>query len=90
LNSLAIAYIYCALIYRLNINNGDYKLFKEKRDRAVKYWKDRVIQDFLPPIDSRKRNEINERVKVLKTDVKQELLIKQQQTIKQSMDRYNT
>jgi hypothetical protein len=28
---------------RLNINNKDYQEQKEKRDRAVKYWKDRVI-----------------------------------------------
>jgi hypothetical protein len=33
-----------------------------KRERAVKYWKERVIQDFLPPIDQRMRNEINSRV----------------------------
>jgi hypothetical protein len=39
---------------------------KEKRDRAVRYWKDRVIQEFLPPIDSKKRNEINERVSKMK------------------------
>jgi len=37
---------------RLNINNQDYKEQKEKRDRAVKYWKDRVIQEFLPPINT--------------------------------------
>jgi hypothetical protein len=39
---------------------------KEKRDRAVRYWKDRVIQEFLPPIDTKKRNEINERVSKMK------------------------
>ena len=40
---------------------------KDKRDRAVRYWKERVIQEFLPPIDSRKRNEINDRVSKLKS-----------------------
>ena len=52
---------------RLNINNKDYMLLKEKKDRAVKYWKERVIGDFLPPIDVRKRNEINDRVEKLKS-----------------------
>jgi hypothetical protein len=60
----------------LNINNGNYKQHKEKRERAVKYWKDRVIQEFLPPIDKKKQNEINERVKALKVDPKQELIVK--------------
>jgi len=41
---------------------------KEKRDRAVKYWKDRVIQEFLPPIDSKKRTEINERITKLRAE----------------------
>ena len=50
----------------MNINNKDYQQMKEKRDRAVRYWKDRVIQEFLPPIDSKKRNEINERVSKMK------------------------
>jgi trimethylamine:corrinoid methyltransferase-like protein len=39
---------------------------KEKRDRAVRYWKDRVIQEFLPPIDTKKRTELNERVTKMK------------------------
>jgi hypothetical protein len=52
-------------MYRLNIKNKDYELMKEKRDRAVRYWKDRVIQEFLPPIDAKKRNELNERVNKL-------------------------
>ncbi|TNV82580.1 hypothetical protein FGO68_gene10813 [Halteria grandinella] len=46
---------------RLNINNVDMKAQKEKRDRAINYWKDRVIQDFLPPIDQKKQHEIEER-----------------------------
>ena len=50
----------------MNINNKDYQQMKEKRERAVRYWKDRVIQEFLPPIDSKKRNEINERVSKMK------------------------
>jgi hypothetical protein len=40
---------------RLNINNVDMKANKEKRNRAINYWKERVIQDFLPPIDQRKQ-----------------------------------
>ena len=50
----------------MNINNNDYKKLKEKRDRAVKYWKDRVIQEFLPPIDTKKKNEIVDRVTKMK------------------------
>lgn len=42
---------------RLNINNVNLAQQKEKRERALNYWKDRVIQDFLPPInETRKRN----------------------------------
>jgi hypothetical protein len=36
-------------------------MHKEKRERAVNYWKDRVAPDFLPPIDSKKREESIER-----------------------------
>lgn len=36
---------------RMNINQGDQAEAKAKRDRANNYWKDRVSQDFLPPID---------------------------------------
>ena len=50
----------------MNINNKDYQQMKDKRDRAVRYWKDRVVQEFLPPIDTKKRNEINERVTRMK------------------------
>ena len=46
----------------MEINNKDYLAQKDKRDRAVNYWKDRVISDFLPPIDNKKRDEINGRV----------------------------
>lgn len=51
---------------RLNINNNMYASQKEKRDRAIDYWKHRVINNFLPPIDYRKRSELNERVLKLK------------------------
>ena len=45
---------------RLNVNNFEYAQHKEKRDRALNYWKDRVVQDFLPPIDLRKREDVLE------------------------------
>ena len=35
----------------MNVNNADYIKHKEKKERALNYWKDRVSQDFLPPID---------------------------------------
>ena len=42
---------------RLNINNVNLAQQKETRDRALNYWKDRVIHDFLPSInETRKRN----------------------------------
>jgi hypothetical protein len=35
---------------------------KEKRERALNYWKERVIQDFLPSInEAKKRNNPNEK-----------------------------
>lgn len=46
----------------MDVNNKEYQAQKEKRDRAVNYWKDRVISDFLPPIDNKKRDELNGRV----------------------------
>ena len=54
------------IFYRLNINNFNYIKLKVKRDRALNYWKSRVIQNFLPPIDPIKKQEINERILKLK------------------------
>ena len=33
------------------MKNAEYVKNKEKKERALNYWKDRVSQDFLPPID---------------------------------------
>ncbi len=41
---------------RLNVNNAEYVQHREKRDRALNYWKNRVAQEFLPPIDGVKRS----------------------------------
>ena len=38
---------------RLNINNSNYAEQKVKRDRQISYWKNNVIQNFLPPISSK-------------------------------------
>ena len=35
---------------RLNINNIEYAEAKVKRDRQMSYWKNNVINNFLPPI----------------------------------------
>jgi hypothetical protein len=43
---------------RLDIKNVELKANKIKRDRAINYWQNNVIQNFLPQIDSHKRNEI--------------------------------
>jgi hypothetical protein len=53
----------------LNINNVDYTGKKEKRDRALNYWQSRVISNFLPPIDQRKRAEINMRILKIKNQM---------------------
>ena len=37
------------------MKNTDYIRNKEKKERALNYWKDRVSQDFLPPIDPLKK-----------------------------------
>ena len=50
----------------MQINTKEYLGQKDKRDRAVNYWKERVISDFLPPIDNKKREEIIERVSKMK------------------------
>ena len=44
---------------RLNINNVNLAQKKENRERAINYWKDRVIQDFLPPINETKKRNVN-------------------------------
>jgi hypothetical protein len=54
--------------FRLNVNNAEYKQHQEKRERALHYWKDRVIQDFLPPIDHRKRDESLEKFIKMRED----------------------
>lgn len=50
----------------MQINTKEYLGQKDKRDRAVNYWKERVMYDFLPPIDNKKREEIIERVSKMK------------------------
>lgn len=45
---------------RMNIKNQDYASQKLKRDRAMNYWQNQVIQNYLPPIDAKKKNEMNE------------------------------
>ena len=45
----------CLNFYRLNVKNADYVRNKEKKERALNYWKERVSQDFLPPIDPLKK-----------------------------------
>lgn len=40
---------------RLNINSHDYLAQKIKRDRQISYWKNNVIQNFLPPISNKKK-----------------------------------
>ena len=44
---------------RLNIRNVDHKNEWEKRQRMIGYWQDRVVQNHLPPIDVRKKQEMS-------------------------------
>ena len=44
---------------RLNIKNVDHASQWVKRDRMIGYWQDQVIQNHLPPIDTKKQQEMN-------------------------------
>jgi len=50
----------------LAINNVNLNSKKEIRDRQISYWQNNVIQNFLPPIDLRKKKEMDNRIKYLK------------------------
>ena len=43
---------------RLNINNSNWSAQWEKRDRAMRYWQNNVIQNHLPHIDRNKQIEM--------------------------------
>lgn len=43
---------------RMNIKNVDYSQAQEKRDRAINYWQNQVIQNHLPPISKQKQEEL--------------------------------
>ena len=45
---------------RMDIKNHDYAAQKIKRDRAMNYWQNNVIQNHLPPIDLKKKQEMVE------------------------------
>jgi hypothetical protein len=49
---------------RMDIKNVDLKKGAVKRDRAMRYWQNNVIQNFLPPIDMKKKNEVDARREV--------------------------
>ena len=44
----------------MNIKNVEYAKQKEKRDRAIDYWQNKVILNHLPPIDIKKKKEMLE------------------------------
>ena len=46
---------------RMDIKNVELKANQIKRDRAINYWQNNVIQNFLPQIDSHKRTEVEKR-----------------------------
>jgi len=47
---------------RLQIKGVDLQQKKANRDRAINYWQNNVVQNFLPPIDKKKKEEVDERV----------------------------
>ncbi len=49
---------------RMDIKNVELKQKQIKRDRAINYWQKNVVQNFMPQIDNRKRNEIEARKEV--------------------------
>jgi hypothetical protein len=46
---------------RMDIKNVDLKAQQIKRDRAIAYWQNNVILNFLPPIDVKKKLEVEAR-----------------------------
>jgi len=49
---------------RMDIKNVEMRQKQIKRDRAINYWQKNVVQNFLPQIDNRKRNEIMTRKEI--------------------------
>ena len=45
----------------MNIKNQEYADQKQKRDRMMNYWQHQVCQNYLPPIDSKKKLELDSR-----------------------------
>lgn len=45
---------------RMNVKNHEYAAQREKRDRAINYWQQNVIPNHLPPIDIKKKLEMQE------------------------------
>jgi malate/lactate dehydrogenase len=44
----------------MNINNAKYAALGEKRERAIRYWQDQVIQHYLPSPSVKKKLELEE------------------------------
>jgi hypothetical protein len=44
----------------MDIKNHDYAAQSHKRERALSYWQNNVIQNHLPPIDLKKKLEMQE------------------------------
>ena len=46
----------------MDIKNADFKAAGNSRQRAMNYWQNNVIQNFLPPIDHKKKYEVEARI----------------------------
>ena len=49
---------------RMDIKNAELKEKQVKRDRAINYWQNNVVQNYLPSIDVRKRLQIEVRKEI--------------------------
>jgi len=54
----------------MNVRNQSYAENRQVRDRAINYWQNQVIQNYLPPIDQKKKNEMTQ-LKKLSTSISQ-------------------
>jgi hypothetical protein len=45
---------------RMNVKNHDYAANRDKRDRAINYWQNNIIPNHLPPIDLKKKLEMQQ------------------------------
>jgi hypothetical protein len=58
---------------RMDIKNVDHRKQQVKRDRMLNYWHNNVVENFLPPIDLKRREEVEMRKSQILDPVRQTL-----------------